>query len=162
MVKSKSIINTLLLSNPFYRGMIEWLILVGTGICGLVFSWTKFSVFPVSNILGGLLILSTFMFHGWTEKEHKQAHKRSEDINMIVTSGVYAKIRHPLYLSIIFMNIGIALAFGVLVTFILALLTIIHWVLTALKEEEALLIQFPTEYARYKQEVRWRMIPGIY
>jgi protein-S-isoprenylcysteine O-methyltransferase Ste14 len=161
-VKSKSIIDTFLLSNPFHRGMVEWIILVGTGICGLVFSWTKFSVFPISNILGALLIISAFMFHWWAEKEHKQAHERSKNIDTIVTSGVYAKIRHPLYLSLIFLNIGIALAFGVIITFILALLTIIHWVLTGLKEEEALIKQFPDKYARYKQHVRWRMIPGVF
>jgi protein-S-isoprenylcysteine O-methyltransferase Ste14 len=62
----------------------------------------------------------------WTEKEHRQAHERSEDIDTLVTSGVYAKIRHPLYLSIIILNIGIALSFGVFLTFIMALLTIIH------------------------------------
>ncbi|MBN1848167.1 MAG: isoprenylcysteine carboxylmethyltransferase family protein [Deltaproteobacteria bacterium] len=161
-MESKSIIDSFLLSNPFHRGMGEILILVGMGICGLLFSWTKFSIFPVSNIFGGLLILSAFMFHGRTENEHKQAHERSESIDMIVTSGVYAKIRHPLYISIICMDIGIAIAFGVMATFILALLAIIHWVLTALKEEEALLKQFPDEYARYKQQVRWRMIPGIF
>jgi protein-S-isoprenylcysteine O-methyltransferase Ste14 len=60
------------------------------------------------------------------------------------------------------MNIGIALVFGVIMTFVLALLTIIHWILTALKEEGALMKQFPAEYARYKQSVRWRMIPWIF
>jgi protein-S-isoprenylcysteine O-methyltransferase Ste14 len=60
------------------------------------------------------------------------------------------------------MNIGIGLAFGVKVTFILSLLTIMHWVLTALKEEAALIKKFPVEYAIYKQRVRWRMIPWIF
>jgi protein-S-isoprenylcysteine O-methyltransferase Ste14 len=49
-----------------------------------------------------------------------------------------------------------------MITSVLAFLTIIHWVLTALKEEEALMKQFPAEYARYKQSVRWRMIPWIF
>jgi protein-S-isoprenylcysteine O-methyltransferase Ste14 len=44
----------------------------------------------------------------------------------------------------------------------MALLTIIHWVFTALKEEAILLQTFPHEYLRYKQEVPWRMIPGIF
>ena len=161
-MKSGSIINSFLLSNPFHRGMVEWLILVGTGICGLVFSWAKFSIFPVSNILGGLLIVSAFVFHLWTEKEHWQAHERSEDIDMLVTSGAYTKIRHPLYLSIIILNIGIALSFGVFLTFIMALLTIIHWIATSLKEEEMLLKKFPDAYNQYKLSVRWRMIPGIF
>jgi protein-S-isoprenylcysteine O-methyltransferase Ste14 len=161
-MKSKSIIDAFLLSNPFHRGMVEWLVLVGTGICGLVFSWPKFSIFPVSNILGGLLVFSAFVFHWWAEKEHKQAHERSEDIDTLVTSGVYAKIRHPLYVSLIFLNIGIALSFGVMITFIMALLTIIHWISTSLKEEEALVQKFPDEYSQYKLSVRWRMIPGIF
>ena len=161
-MKNDSIIDSFLLSNPFHRGVVEMGILIGSGILGLVFSWTKFSVFPVSNILGGLLILSGFVFHWRTEKEHKQAHEKSEDISRLVTSGAYANIRHPLYLSIILVNIGIGLAFGIMMTFILALLTILHWALTGLKEEEALMKKFPDEYWRYKQLVRWRMIPWIF
>jgi len=161
-MKSGSIIDSFLLSNPFHRGMVECLILVATGICGLVFSWAKFSIFPVSNILGGLFILLAFGIHLWTEKEHRHAHERSEDINTLVTSGTYAIIRHPLYLIIIIQNIGIGLSFGVLLTFIMALLTIIHWIATSLKEEEVLLQKFPDAYNQYKISVRWRMIPGIF
>jgi len=113
-------------------------------------------------MLGGILILLSYGFHGWAHKKHKQAHKDSKEIETIVTTGAFSKIRHPLYLSIIPMNIGIALAFGVMATFILALLTIIHWVLTALTEEAALMKKFPVEYARYKQRVWWRMIPWIF
>lgn len=47
-------------------------------------------------------------------------------------------------------------------TFIMALLTIIHWIATSLKEEEALLQKFPDAYNQYKKLVRWRMIPGIF
>jgi len=161
-VKTGSVIDAFLLSNPFPRVMVEWLILVGTGICGLVFSWARFSIPPVSNIIGGLLIICALVFHWWTEKEHRQAHEPTEDIDMIVTRGVYAKIRHPLYLSLIILNIGISLCFGILPTFILALLTILHWVATSLKEENALLKKFPEDYNQYKDAVKWRMVPGIF
>lgn len=152
----------LVLSNPLYRGMAEKIILVGTGICGLLFSWKPFPVFPLSHMLGGVLILLAYGFHLWAHKEHQQAHEEARKIETIVTTGIFSKIRHPLYLGIIGMNMGIALAFGVMVTFILALLTIIHWVLTALKEEEALTEKFPAQYSKYKQRVRWRMIPWIF
>lgn len=161
-MENSSIIDSFLLSNPFHRGVVETGILVGSGILGLMFSWAKFSVPPVSNILGGILILSAFLFHCRSEKDHKQAHVKSEDISCIVTSGIYSKIRHPLYLSIIIVNIGIGLAFGIMMTFILALLTILHWIFTALKEEEALMKQFPDEYSKYKQMIRWRMIPWVF
>ena len=161
-MKSWNALDAFFLSNPFHRGMAEKIILIGTGICGLVFSWKTFSIFPLLNILGGILVLLAYAFHRRTEKDHRQAHKESQDIVTIVTSGVYSKTRHPLYLSLIAMNIGIALAFGVMMTFAFALLTIIHWVLTALREEEALMKQFPVEYPRYKQRVRWLMIPGVF
>lgn len=161
-MKSGSIIDAFFLSSPLLRGTVELLILVASGICGLVFSWTRFSIFPVSNILGGLIIILALAFHSWTHKEHKQAHARTKEIETLVTSGVYAKIRHPLYLSGIILNLGIALAFGVLITFIIALLTVIHWILTSIKEEEILLQRFPDAYKHYKLSVRWRMIPGIF
>jgi protein-S-isoprenylcysteine O-methyltransferase Ste14 len=161
-MKIGNVFNVFFLSNPFYRGMFELFILIGTGICGLAFSWTRFSIVPVSNILGGVLILLAFGFHWWTEKDHKQAHEHSGNIEKIVVTGVYGKIRHPLYLSLILQNIGIAFAFGVMITFIMALLTIIHWIVTALKEEAVLLQTFSYEYMRYEQEVRWRMIPGVF
>jgi protein-S-isoprenylcysteine O-methyltransferase Ste14 len=161
-MESRHVLNAFFLSNPLYRGMAEKIILIGTGICGLVFSWKIFPFFPLSRMFGGILILLALGFHQWAHKMHKQAHEESGEIETIVTTGVFSKIRHPLYISNIFMNIGIALAFGVMMTFILALLTIIHWVLTALKEEELLMKQFPAEYARYRQSVRWRMIPWIF
>ena len=161
-MKRRNLQNAFFSSNPVCRGLIEKAILVGTGICGLGFSWKNFSIFPVSNISGGILILWAYWFHLKAHRVHKQAHEKSQKIETVVTSGIFSKIRHPLYVSIIFMNIGIAMAFGVLITFMLSLLTIPHWILTALKEEETLLQQFPDEYAGYKQRVRWRMIPGLF
>jgi protein-S-isoprenylcysteine O-methyltransferase Ste14 len=161
-MKAGDLLDVLFLSNPFHRGMVEKLILIGTGICGRVFSWTEFSIFPLSNILGVILILLGYAFHRRTEKGHNQAHEESRDIDKIVTTGVYSKIRHPLYLSLVVMNLGIALAFGVMITFAVALLTIIHWVLASWREEKTLLRSFPNDYPQYMQDARWRMIPGIF
>ena len=142
--------------------MAEKFILVGAGVCGLIFSWKRFPIFPLSYISGGVLIVLSYAFHRWAHKKHEQAHDESSDIQTIVTGGIFSKIRHPLYLSLLAMNVGITIAFGVMITFALALLTIIRWVLTALKEEEALMKRFPVEYGRYKQQVRWRMIPWVF
>jgi protein-S-isoprenylcysteine O-methyltransferase Ste14 len=161
-MKDCNVLNAFFLSNPLYRGMVGNAILVVTGINGLIFSWKTFPIFSFSHLSGGILILLAFGFHEWAHRKHSQAHKESREIEAIVTTGVFSKIRHPLYLSVIVMNIGIAIAFGILVTSVLALLTIIHWILTALKEEDALMKRFPVEYARYKQQVRWRMIPWIF
>lgn len=160
-MKENVIMDSFFLLNPLYRGITETVILVLTGVAGSLLSWRTLLVFPISNIAGGFLILLSLAFHGWVEKNHKQAHQESKEINNIITTGVYSKIRHPLYLSIIVMNIGIALAFGVIVTYIVALISIIHWTITSVKEEEFLIHQLP-QYVQYKKDVRWRMIPGIF
>ena len=161
-MKNGNLIDTVLLSNPIHRGMIEYLLLIGTGILGLFFSWSKLPFFPVLNIVGGILILSGFLFHVYAEKNHKQAHEKSADIVKIVKNGVFSKIRHPLYLSAIIINLGIALAFGVVLTLLIALCSIFHWIITALKEEEFLLQKFGQDYSQYKKNVRWRFLPGIF
>jgi len=161
-MNSRKMLNAFFLSNPVYRGATEEIILVGTGVCGLIFSWKRFPIFPLSHMLGGVLILLGYAFHWWAHKKHTQAHEESSEVKTVVTSGIFSKIRHPLYLGLLAMNVGIAIAFGVMITSVLALLTIIHWVLTALNEEEALMKRFPVEYARYTQQVRWRMIPWIF
>ena len=161
-MKNGKLIDTVLLSNPIHRGMIEYLLLIGTGILGLFFSWSKLPFFLVLNIVGGILILSGFLFHVYAGKNHKQAHEKSADIVKIVKKGVFSKIRHPLYLSAIIINLGIALAFGVVLTLLIALCSIFHWIITALKEEEFLLQKFGQDYSQYKNNVWWRFLPGIF
>jgi protein-S-isoprenylcysteine O-methyltransferase Ste14 len=161
-MKNRNLIDTVLLSNPIHRGMIEYLLLIGTGILGLFFSWSKLPFFPVLNIVGGILILSGLLFHVYAGKNHKQAHEKSADIVKIVKNGVFSKIRHPLYLSAIIINLGIALAFGVVLTLLIAVCSIFHWIITALKEEEFLLQKFGQDYSQYKNNVRWRFLPGIF
>ena len=161
-MKPSSLINKLLLSNPIHRGMIEYVLLIGSGILGWVFSWPKIPLSPASNIAGGLLLIAGLLFHLYAEKKHKQAHDKAVDITQIVQNGMFSRIRHPLYLSAIAMNVGIALVFGILVTLAISLLTAFHWIATALAEEAFLLQKFGGEYERYKQRVRWRFLPGIF
>ena len=75
-------------------------------------------------------------------------------------SGPYRLVRHPLYLGWILIVFGAAhltgdrLAFAVLTT--LYLVVAIPW------EERALEHTFGAAYARYRQRVRWRVVPYVY
>ena len=161
-MKNGNLFDSFLLSNPIHRGIIEYILLIGTGILGLLFTWSKLPFFPILNVVGGLLIFSGFLFHVYAGKNHPQAHKKSADIVKIVNNGVFSKLRHPLYLSAIIINFGIALAFGVVLTLLIAVACMFHWIITALKEEEFLLQNFGEEYRQYKKNVRWRFLPGIF
>ena len=76
------------------------------------------------------------------------------------TRGPYALVRHPLYLGWILIVFGAStMSYDRLLFATLSsayLLAAIPW------EEGTLLEAFGGEYARYRQRVRWRVIPRIY
>ena len=158
----KRLFDAYLLAKPAVRGWLEWGVLAGSGIFGLVVGTIRLPLFPFINFLGLLLFLAGLFFHMYAEWDHREAHKRSSEITGIVDQGMYAKIRHPLYLSLIVMDLGIALAFGVLWTLVLAFVFSVLAVLTAVREERFLLGRFPEQYACYRIRVPWRMVPRLF
>jgi protein-S-isoprenylcysteine O-methyltransferase Ste14 len=158
----KKLIDAYLLAKPSTRGWLEWGILLASGIAGLIFGALQLPLSPYLNIAGGLLILGGFAFHVWVGRSHREAHKHSTEISRIVDRGMYAKIRHPLYLSVIAIDLGIVLAFGVVWTLALALIFSALAALTCVREERFLLARFPEQYGDYQAQVRWRLIPGFF
>lgn len=75
-------------------------------------------------------------------------------------AGPYDLVRHPLYLGWMLLVLGAAhmtvdrLAFAVISS--LYLVAAIPW------EERSLEQTFGASYARYRSQVRWRVIPGVY
>jgi protein-S-isoprenylcysteine O-methyltransferase Ste14 len=158
----RNTIDKVFLASPVYISGVEGALLISTGILGWVLSWPRMPLFPALNVLGVVLFAGAVAFHHYCERGHRQAHNRSDEITHIVTSGVYSIIRHPLYLSMIFIDLGIGLAFGIVWTFILSALAGVRIIVTALREEQFLVSKYPEEYSQYKQSVRWRMIPGVF
>jgi protein-S-isoprenylcysteine O-methyltransferase Ste14 len=157
-----SILNKYLLLKPSLRGYIEWVILLISGIIGLFFTWNRIPFSPAINYIGIILFIGGLLFHVIAERSHKQAHDEAKKITKIISTGVYAKIRHPLYLSLISMNIAIGLIFSSWITLGLAGLISILTVLTMYKEEQFLLSKLPEDYTAYIKMVKWRCIPGIF
>ncbi len=151
-----------LLMNPGLRGLIEWSLLLGSGIAGLLLPVPRLPGFPLTAFLGGALFLGGFIFHAIAERGHRQAHQNAKLISRIIDTGMYGKIRHPLYVSLIIMNIGIGVGFGVYWTLGLALVFSALYVCTAVEEEHFLLRSFREEYGDYTRRVPWRMLPGLF
>jgi protein-S-isoprenylcysteine O-methyltransferase Ste14 len=74
--------------------------------------------------------------------------------------GLYALVRHPVYFGTLLIVFGFArmtgdrLLFAVLVT--VYLVTAVPW------EERSLERTFGEEYRRYREQVRWRIVPFLY
>ena len=75
----------------------------------------------------------------------------------LVTTGIYAKVRHPMYTSVIMAVGGYALFFGSWLSLPLWLGVTIFYVIKAVKEERLLENKFP-EYAAYRKRT-WRLVP---
>ena len=86
------------------------------------------------------------------------------DINMqqkLIDSGLYSRVRHPLYSGAILMVIGLPIALGSLWGLIpasLACFTLI-W---RIKFEEQMLVAGMDGYPAYQKRVKYKLFPGIY
>jgi len=141
---------------------VELPIIIIIGVLGEVFSWAKIPWSPYSNIAGGIIIIVGYILHVRCHRAHKQAHAQSKQIEEIVTTGVFSRIRHPMYLSLIIIFFGLVIAWGVVWMFLPFLLVLVLIVMTAIKEEEFLLQRFGHRYEQYMKETPWRLIPGIF
>ncbi len=160
---SMGVVDKYLLMKPFTRGIFEWCILILGGFLANFYFHVLFLPFKVFFTIFGVALYFCGMFiHLLSHKEHKQAHSKVEDIEKIVKTGIYSKVRHPGYLGLILMFFGVAFWFANLVSVVIAIILSILWILTALKEEEYLLRKFGKEYGEYMRKVRWRFIPKIF
>jgi methanethiol S-methyltransferase len=75
-------------------------------------------------------------------------------------TGPYRLVRHPVYLGWVLIVFGDAHLTGDRLLF--AVLTTMYVAIAIPWEEQSLVAEFGDEYARYKQRVRWRVVPYIY
>lgn len=107
----------------------------------------KVGLFLAGGVLFGWSVL-TLHRHG-TTMEHR------EPTTELVTRGPYGLSRHPIYLALILLLLGMAIQAGSLW---FALVTVAFWAalqrLTVSREEAYLSRDFGDEYARYRNSVR--------
>lgn len=95
----------------------------------------------VAFIVTGLSLLAL----GW--------HRVYKGKGDLVTDGIYAFLRHPQYLGLIFIIVGFLIQWPTLPTLVMAPVLIALYVRLARREEEELESMFGETYRRYRQEV---------
>ena len=162
VMKTPSLIERYLLIQPSVRGPIEFAIIVVVGILGSVFDWMRLPFTPYSNILGAAICVAGLLIHQRCHKDHRQALDRNEQIEALVTTGVFSKVRHPMYSSLILMYLGLAIVWGVAWMLIPAVGFSMTTVAAACGEEDYLLQKFAREYREYMRAVPRRFIPHVF
>jgi protein-S-isoprenylcysteine O-methyltransferase Ste14 len=113
-----------------------------------------------------LLIFAFILFimankaHGSTNKLKLNASPLPNDSAKLVTGGIYAYIRHPVYSSFIQMSFGIAFLIGTSGSIVVAITSFIFYYFKSIYEEKLLIQKYP-DYSPYKKRTG-RFIPEIF
>ena len=76
------------------------------------------------------------------------------------TTGLYGFVRHPLYFA--WMLVVFATPDMTATRFVFAFVSTLYLAIAIPWEERALVATFGADYERYRERVRWRMLPGVY
>lgn len=108
--------------------------------------------------LGAILIVFGVSLNLWTDslfKKHETTVKPYETPTYLEVSGPFRITRHPMYLGMVSILLGIAVGLGSLVPMIVPVLfVIVAEVMFIPFEEENLTQTFKEEYLDYKRKVR--------
>ena len=115
-------------------------------------------VFPPWSYLGILPIVFGIFFNIWADRLFKQ-HKTTENPfkvpSSLVISGPFKISRHPMYLGMVMILVGISLILGSLIVFLFPLLFILLMEFLFISYEEKNMEKiFKNEYKIYKKKVR--------
>jgi len=106
-----------------------------------------FSIYPVT---AGYILL----------KRIGKPDSNFENTSVLVKSGIYGFIRHPLYLSVFMLGTGIMLKDTSSYQLILGTVNMVAIILTALIEEKEMIARFGDSYRDYMKETKM-FIPNI-
>lgn len=113
---------------------------------------------PVSQIAGGIIMLAglaLLVVSGGLFSRAGTGMVPFRDVKVLVTHGVYARTRNPMYLAMVLVLAGVAVTVGALSALIVPplFLLIVYW--RYVRPEEAMLRElFGDEYAAYCARVR--------
>lgn len=128
-------------------------------------SFADYSLHPVALIAGTLLVASGCWFLYRTHADLGRNFSYLLEIqenHQLVTTGIYRRIRHPLYSSVLLFAIGHALVVPNYIagpSLALALVPLVAWRMGP--EERMMTEEFGDEYTEYCRHTK-RLIPGVY
>jgi protein-S-isoprenylcysteine O-methyltransferase Ste14 len=128
--------------------------------------WMETLTMPLPTWLrwaGVALGVISLVLYAWSRATLGRAwssHLQTREKHQLVTTGPYAKIRHPIYLSILIFWVSLALVTANLFFFVFLVISGIDLGLRIPKEEQMLTKTFGEDYKAYVQRTG-RLFPNI-
>ena len=122
----------------------------------LAFDLLAFISVMVLIVLG--LLIDFFVFR---ENSYGASTIQIFEDQKVISTGLYARVRHPMYVGVLVMMIGVPLALGSWWGLaVLALVT--PGLIWRILDEEKLLKKDLPGYREYAQKVRYRLVPYLW
>jgi protein-S-isoprenylcysteine O-methyltransferase Ste14 len=111
---------------------------------------------PVQIVSWILLLMSLYIvISGYMLLKTKgRPDSNFENTSVLVKTGIYGYIRHPLYLSVFLLGTGVMLKDPSFLQIILAVINLVAVYLTAKIEEKEMIARFGRDYIEYIQETK--------
>lgn len=120
--------------------------------------WSAFLAGLPLYLMGAVLVPWTMIVNPHLEKTVRIQDDRG---HLVVNSGPYAIIRHPMYAGIILQSLTAPLLLGSLWSYLPVAATICLFVVRTALEDRTLRNELPG-YAEYAMSTRFRLLPGIW
>jgi protein-S-isoprenylcysteine O-methyltransferase Ste14 len=131
--------------------------------CGLAHRFGWGPVPALVALLGDVLVAAGLMENVWVFSANSfggsTVEIRAEQ--KVISTGPYAAVRHPMYVGVLIMMIGVPLALGAWWGLAVVLVVVPALVLRILDEEKSLRTDLPG-YSDYAQKVRYRLVPYLW
>lgn len=132
-------------------------------LAGLNFRF-KWLVLPRGvSIAAAVIFLIAYILYAEVLRENEYLSRTIEvqEDQKVVDTGLYGIVRHPMYMTTLFLFLSMPLILGSLISFLI-MLAYIPIIAKRIRNEEAVLERGLDGYADYKRRVRYKVIPHIW
>lgn len=113
-------------------------------------------IYEIFPLIAGFILMIFGMFFNLIVRTNLGKNwvplSKTTENQELVTEGIYSKVRHPFYLSILILFSGVAVISWNLYGLLFFILTLLALIIRIRKEERELIAKFGNEYLKYIKE----------
>lgn len=148
------------------RGVVAFsglVFLLGFITAGLDFRFGWSNVSSLITVISSVIFILSYLLYAEVMRENAYLSRKIEvtENQTVVSTGLYAVVRHPMYATTVLMFLMIPLILGSLVSLVI-FLVYPFIIAVRINNEEKLLLEQLSGYKEYKQKVKYRLIPFVW
>ena len=129
------------------------------------FNW-RFGWIPLPkavSYIAAVVFLLAYALYAQVLRENEYLSRTIEvqENQRVIDTGLYGIVRHPMYMSTVFLFLSMPLVLGSLISFVI-MLAYIPIIAKRIRNEEEVLEEGLKGYREYKNKVRYKVIPFIW